>query len=131
MNLELSCFLLLFSMTFGDILHEYDEPGKKIARQLESTQKKITNAQLAVVFNKECIKNNLLPNFTNIHLNEAVQQRRFTFEFRKKLVVNEIEEKTKLIDKLQDKLTETQLSFDKLNVASDLKRRTVNALYEP
>ena len=54
-------------MTFGELLQEYDEPGKKIARHFESTQKKITNAQLAVVFNKECIKNNLLPNFIYIH----------------------------------------------------------------
>ena len=68
MNLILSCFLLLLTMTFGELLNEYDEPGKKIVRQIESTENKIINAKLAVVFNKECLKNNLLPKFTNIYI---------------------------------------------------------------
>ena len=130
MNPILSCFLFLLTMTFGELLNEYDEPGKKIVRQIESTEKKIINAQLAVVFNKQCIKNNLLPKFTNIHLDEEVQQRGFTLEFRKKLIVNQIEEKTNILHSLQDKLTGEKFSFDNLDVDDDLKRRTVEALSE-
>ena len=130
MNLALSCFFFLFTMTFGEILNEYDERGKKTIRNIESLQKKIINARLAVVFNQQCMKNNLLPKFTNIHVDEAVQQRRFTLEFRKKLVVNQIEEKTEIIHQLQDKLASEQLHFDDLDVSDDLKHRTADALSE-
>ena len=41
-------------MTFGELLNEYDEQGKKIVRLMEATEKNV-NARLAVVFNKECI----------------------------------------------------------------------------
>ena len=115
-------------MTFAELLNEYNEPGKKLVRKIESTEKKIVNAQLAVAFNKQCIKNNILPKFTHIHLDEAVQQRRFTLEFRKKLVLNQIEEKTKTILDLQQKLAADQLAFEDLDAPEDLKCRTVKDL---
>ena len=68
MNHLLSCFLFLLTMTYGELLNEYDQQQRKIVRQIESTQKKIINAKLAVVFNNECLKNNLLPKFTNIYI---------------------------------------------------------------
>ena len=68
MNLKHSCHLFLLIMTFGELLNEHSEQGKKIVRQIESTERKIINAKLAVVFNQECIKNNLLPKFTNIYI---------------------------------------------------------------
>ena len=117
-------------MTFGELLNEFSDQQKRTVRRIESTQKKIVNAKLAVVFNKECLKNNILPKFTNIHLDEAVQQRRFTLEFRRKLVVNQIEEKTKTVQELQEKLVSEQLSFNSLDVSGDLKRRAADALSE-
>ena len=55
MNHLLSCFLFLLTMTYGELLNEYDQQQRKIVRQIESTQKKIINAKLAVVFNNEYI----------------------------------------------------------------------------
>ena len=52
MNLTTSCFIFLLTMTFAELLNEYNEPGKKLVRKIESTEKKIVNAQLAVAFNK-------------------------------------------------------------------------------
>ena len=68
MNLMLSCFLFLLIMTFGEPLNEFSDQQKRTVRWIESTQKKIVNAKLAVVFNKECLKNNILPKFTYIYI---------------------------------------------------------------
>ena len=84
-------------MNFGTALHELSAEGKRTVRKIENTSRKITNAKAAVVFNEQCISNNLLPKFTNIRLNnEAVQRRQFTLDFRRNLVLNEIKEKRNL-----------------------------------
>ena len=89
--------LLFIVMNFGSVLFNHKEDNKKIIRNIESLNKKIINAKLSVLFNKTCISNNLLPSYTNIHLNrEAVKRRKFTLEFREHLVRNELQEKLTL-----------------------------------
>ena len=78
-------------MNFGNILYNHTEENKKIVRNIENLNKKTTNAKLSVLFNQTCISNNLLPSYTNIHLNkEAVKRKKFTIECREHLVYNEI-----------------------------------------
>ena len=47
-----------------DLLRRLSEEERKVFRELESTKKKIINAQFAVIFNQTCINENLLPHFT-------------------------------------------------------------------
>ena len=54
MNLILSYFLFLLTVTFGELLNGHNKQGKRIIRRIESTEKKIINANLTVVFNQEC-----------------------------------------------------------------------------
>lgn len=55
-------------MNFGNLLHALPRQQKKIIRNCEKTKKKLNNAKCALVFNKCCIKENLLPTNTNIYL---------------------------------------------------------------
>lgn len=82
-------------INIGDILRLLPYDGRTTLRRLENTKKKIINASFAVIFNRTCITENLLPNFTNIRLyDRAVQQSSLTQDFRKKLVEQEIERKS-------------------------------------
>ena len=51
-----------------NIIQEHENEAKKLIRKLESTNKKLINANSAAVFNRECLNNNLLPTFTNIYI---------------------------------------------------------------
>ena len=54
--------------TFGETLSQLEPEIRKIVRRIEQNQKKITNAHYAVVFDKKCLEEGLLPNFTNIYI---------------------------------------------------------------
>ena len=123
--------LLFIVMNFGSVLFNHNEDNKKIIRNIESLNKKIINAKLSVLFNKTCISNNLLPSYTNIHLNrEAVKRRKFTLEFREHLVRNEIQEKLTLINDLEEKLITEKARYNRLSVPEDLRHDTDSALEE-
>ena len=75
--------------TFGETLSQLEPETRSIIRRIEQNQKKITNAHYAVVFDKKCIQEGLLPNFTNIRLHDpAVRKRQFTLDFKRKLMMN-------------------------------------------
>ena len=59
--------LLFVTMNFGNILFNHTEENKKIVRNIESLNKKTTNAKLSVLFNQTCISNNLLPSYKHIY----------------------------------------------------------------
>ena len=55
-------------MNFGELLYHQPENIKKILRKLENLEKKLVNARVAIVFNKTCLNETLLPIFTNIDI---------------------------------------------------------------
>ena len=121
--------LLITIMSLGTILFEHAESDKKDIRVLESINRKLINGKAALSFNEHCHKNNLLPSYTSIHLNnKAVQQRRFTLEFRRNLVVNEIAEKKKVVKDLEEQLANQVAKYHSLSIDPDLRRRTDEAL---
>ena len=82
--------------TFGETLSQLEPETRKIVRRIEQNQKKITNAHYAVVFDKKCLEEGLLPNFTNIRLHDpAVRNRPFTLDFRRRLIEEQVKVKEK------------------------------------
>ena len=55
-------------MNFGELLHLHPEYIKKQLRKIENLELKLANARVAIVFNKTCLNENLLPTFTNIYI---------------------------------------------------------------
>ena len=93
------------------------------------TKKKIINASFAVIFNRTCITENLLPNFTNIRLyDRAVQQSSLTQDFRKKLVEQEIERKRELLRNLYLEYSAAFDEFKNLEIEDDLRSNALKAL---
>lgn len=81
------------------------------------------------MFNNFCIKENLLPRFTNIRLHDqAVQQQQFTTDFRRKLVDEQLRQKKEQLRKLQQELEKIKEEYDKLELNVVLKQRSLEAL---
>ena len=60
-------------MNFGNLL--YIQPENINIRNVETTEKKMANAKIAVIFNDACINEKLLPRFSNICINMDIHMR--------------------------------------------------------
>ena len=106
----------------GTILHEFSPEGKPLIRDIESLSKKHINTRYAVIFNNACIKENLLPSFTNFRLyNRAVQRENDTLSFKRKLLIDETDKKKEQLDQLSRKLEDANASLRDLNACESLK----------
>ena len=131
MNINMRNYLLqvLIIMNFGSMLSKHTPDGKRTVRDIESVSRKIINAEAAVTFNNECIKNNLLPKYTDIRLsNEAVRRSKITLEFRKTLVENETEEKKRTVRDLKERLETEQTRFNDMEMNDELRNSTIETL---
>ena len=76
----------------GDLLYELPNELKNLFRNLERTSRKIIMSNWSLKFNKTCLKENLLPKYSNFRNHDpAVARSRTTLEYRKYLVKREIE----------------------------------------
>ena len=62
------CMSETSQINLRDVLSRLSAEERKVVRLLETTKKKILNAQFAVIFNQTCITENLLSHFTNIYI---------------------------------------------------------------
>ena len=89
-------------MTIGNLIFPLSSPTKNLVRSIERIQKKIINFKYALVFNKCCLKENILPNYTNIKLHDpAARNEQFTVKYRKELVERQIRQKKSLLEECE------------------------------
>ena len=62
---------------FANFLFLFNQETRRLIRSIENIEKKLMNCQLAVVFNKICLNEDILPIYTNIYLFIYLQ-----FEFK-------------------------------------------------
>ena len=55
-------------LNFGNLLHLLQDEERKVVRNIESLEKKLINNKFAVIFNEMCIKENLLPTYSEIYI---------------------------------------------------------------
>ena len=114
---------------FGEVLFHYSVEQKKILRKIENLNKKIINAENAVIFNSVCIKENLLPTYTNIRLHDrAVQHAQLTSDFRKKLLEEQILSNQTKSNNLKIELHQYIQLFEAFDISSVLRARTQELL---
>ena len=115
----------------GELIFRLPLQERRIVRNLERSEKKLTNAKHAVQFNKTCISERLLPTFSNIRLHDhAIKEEQFTTEFRVKLVERQLFEKEKTVKKLEVEQTEAYCAFQTLNIDTCLRIDITDALQE-
>ena len=89
-------------MDFGRLIFQLPQEQRQCIRKVENISKKLINANFAVIFNDICIRENLLPTFTNIRtLDPAVRQSDFTVRFRRDLLRNQKEKKLKEVTEFE------------------------------
>ena len=84
---EIRSFLM--SLSRGEI---------KSFRNAEKTVKKLSKCDSAIKFNNACLKEDILPKYTNVrdYHNSRGNNARITVDFRKGKVKNELEEKKRI-----------------------------------
>ena len=58
-------------LNFANFLYQYGSETRQLIRKIENTEKKIINAELALIFNETCYNENILPRYTNISYQKA------------------------------------------------------------
>ena len=71
-------------LSFGILLQQLTPPVRALTRKLEREEKKLVTCSSGVSFLKTCIKEDLLPNFTDIRsYDPATKEKDFTIKYRK------------------------------------------------
>ena len=70
-------------MNFGELIYHQPYNIKQLLRKIENLEKKLVNARVAIVFNKTCLNENLLPTFTYtyIYIKTCFVKNQMTFFF--------------------------------------------------
>ena len=55
-------------MTYVDLLNHLSQKQKRLFRDFEREKKKLFKAKWSKTFNEVCLKENMLPNYTNIYI---------------------------------------------------------------
>ena len=118
-------------MNFNDIIHTLNDNLRKTVNKIVKTQTKLSKCESAITFNGLCIKEDLLPKFTNIRLHDpATKNEAFTKEFRKKLVEHQIKKKESLSSELRRKLASLHEELDGSDLDENVKRELRKCLDE-
>ena len=78
----------------GQLLYQLPAEVKTLIRKLEKFLYKLNAAETAITFNKVCMKEGLLPKYTNLRLHDpTAADDRHTLAFRRRLAQRQLEEK--------------------------------------
>ena len=109
MKLENKYFIKWFSFI---ILRTIPEDTKNKFRLLEKSLKKLKKTQCHLVFNETCVRNELLPKYTNVRVHdEAARQEPIVLNFRKELMQRQIQEQKLSINRLMSQVSELKKSL--------------------
>ena len=61
-------FSIMSMVTLGSLIHPLPPEQKKAIRDLEKVSMKLCKSECSVLFNSLCVKEKLLPNYSNIYI---------------------------------------------------------------
>ena len=81
------------------------------------------------MFNDICIRENLLPKYSDINIHDqAIQHEDFVTDFRKRLTTEQLSRKKELLKKQSDEVLRHRAAFDDLCIDDELKRKIHDSL---
>jgi oligoribonuclease NrnB/cAMP/cGMP phosphodiesterase (DHH superfamily) len=102
-----------------------NENIKKYFRQLEITSKKLVTKELHLYFNENCVRDNLLPIYTNFKLHDAeAKNEKCIQNCRKQLIVRQINQQKEDIKVLKQQRQDEHSSLMNL-LNSDYKQQAM------
>ena len=83
-------------MDYINLLHQVPNQVKNLYRKLENHHQKCIKNKWSWTFNTVCLKENLMPTFTNFNLHDpALYNTRETLQYKRQLILREINVKEK------------------------------------
>ena len=64
---------------FGQLIFDLPSGTKKLIRTIERTNRKLAKAYNSLVFNETCLKEDILPNYTNIYIYIYIYVRTYNY----------------------------------------------------
>ena len=117
-------------MSFTDILSQLPLNLRSTIRKIEKTTNKISSCNTAVTFNNTCLRENLLPRYTHLHLHDqAAQRARCTTAFRRNLVEIQLQNKKEELELLRQELRALNAEWEAADV-EPLLRDSINVALE-
>ena len=118
-------------MTFGDLIFGLPQEEKLLLRQIEQTRKKLTKTKYAIAFNRTCLKENILPKYTNIKTHDpAARDQEFTKDYRRKLIEYQVRKQEQTWEQLQQKLNRLQEHLSQRDIDHAVLQSILEALDE-
>ena len=109
----------------GDLIFALPVETKQEIRKLEKVFLKLNKTELSCAFNECCLRENILPKYTQIKLHDsAAKNEEFTDDFRRKLVERQLEENKTKLNILKEESSNQRIVVDKL-LESDTLRENV------
>ena len=128
-NRELDETLANTTLNFGQLLFHLQPEEKKIVRKIEKVSYKINAADTAIVFNNTCLKEGLLPKYTNLRLHDPTASSEInTWNFRKNLVSRQLQTKKEEKASLSDELRSLHQEWDRFPTDPVYRRTVQDAL---
>lgn len=112
-------------MNYVGLINNTPNEVKQLFRKVEVLNKKLINNNWSVVFNKTCLKENLLPKYSDFKIHDpAVRRTTTTLNYRKYLTRIQLENKEKLINQQSIELREVEatlnLKCQELNIDKEI-----------
>ena len=124
--------LLVLAMTLpvlGQLIFPLAQSTKSDVRRFERCAFKIVRRKCSTVFNQICLREGLLPKYTNIKLHdEAAKDEPFTLEFRRCLLRREIDHANTIISDAEKEamgdVEQVDRKVEEIGASIQTKRRT-------
>ena len=113
--MKLTSLLLIMALpNLGQLLFPLPQETKNLIRRYERLSFKIVRKKCSLTYNQLCIREGLLPAYTNIKLHdEAAKDEPFTLEFRQYLLEREIENTNNTIKDVEKEAVEIKDALQK------------------
>ena len=113
-------------MSYTDVLSQLPPSLRSTIIKIEKTRNKISGC-ITVTFNNTCLRENLLPRYTHLHLHDqAAKQERCTTTFRRNLVELQLQNKKEEVVLLRQELRALNAEWEAADVEAPL-RDSINA----
>ena len=97
----------LYNFTVGQLINNLSDDNKSNFRKIEKLNKSLVNKQNGILFNETCIKEMLLPKYTEIRQYVPVaRNQKFTMDYRENVLKFQLEQHKQNVPKLINEITE-------------------------
>ena len=113
-------------MSLGQLLWELSPNHRAIARRFEQLSKKVVNSAIAVEFNNVCLREDLLPSYTNIRTHDrAARHARETLVYRRQLVTRQLNIKKEELTQLRRDQQEAENEWASVDI-DEIQKTQIN-----